>query len=33
VLPDGRAAQIADAVWALDTAPDVHALIALLRTD
>ena len=33
VLPDGRAAQIADAVWALDTAPDLSGLVAYLRTD
>lgn len=33
VLPDGRAAAIADAVWALDTAPDLSGLTALLRMD
>ncbi|QGN55871.1 MmgE/PrpD family protein [Novosphingobium sp. Gsoil 351] len=33
VLPNGRAAQIADAVWALDAAPDLSGLISLLRTD
>ena len=33
VLPEGRAAMIADAVWALDDAPDLSALTGLLRTD
>ena len=33
VLPDGRAAQIANAVWALDGASDLRELTALLRTD
>ena len=33
VLPEGRAAKIAAAVWALDAAPDLSALVKLLRTD
>ena len=33
VLPNGRAAQIAEAVWALDSAPDISMLVNLLRTD
>ena len=33
VLPDGRADKITAAIWALDTAPDLSALIALLRID
>lgn len=33
VLPDDRAAQIADAVWNLGSAPDLSALVTLLRTD
>ena len=33
VLPEGRAAKIADAVWALDAAPDLSALTGLLRID
>ena len=31
VLPDGRADEIASAVWLLDTAPDLSALAQLLR--
>jgi 2-methylcitrate dehydratase PrpD len=31
VLPDGRAAQIATAVWALDAASDLRGLVGLLR--
>jgi 2-methylcitrate dehydratase PrpD len=33
VLPDGRAAQIANAVWTLDAAPDLRGLVGLLRID
>ena len=33
VLPSGRADQIADAVWALDAAPDLTVLVNLMRTD
>ena len=33
VLPDGRSAAIAQAIWALDTAPDLSALVGLLRID
>ncbi len=32
LLPAGRADAIAEAVWSLDTAPDLSALVALLRT-
>ena len=31
VLPAGRADAIAAAVWSLDTAPDLTALVGLLR--
>lgn len=33
VLPPGRAAAIADAIWALDDAPDISGLIALITKD
>ncbi len=33
VLPEGRAAQIAAAIWALDQASDISGLIALLKKD
>lgn len=33
VLPDGRADEIASAVWSLDTAPDLTGLVQLLRID
>ena len=33
VLPDGRADDIAAAVWSLDTAPDLVGLVQLLRMD
>jgi len=33
VLPEGRAGQIADAVWSLDTAPSLAPLFTLLRTN
>lgn len=33
VLPAGRARAIADAVWALDDAPDIAPLIALIKKD
>lgn len=33
VLPEGRAAQIADAIWQLDAAPDLTGLVSLLRID
>lgn len=33
LLPDGRAREIADAIWALDDAPSIAPLIALIRKD
>ncbi len=33
VLPDGRAAHVVNAVWNLESAPDLSALVNLLRTD
>jgi 2-methylcitrate dehydratase PrpD len=33
ILPDGRAQDIAGAIWALDNAPTVGALIALIKKD